>query len=244
MSTMESSAGAGFNFRRLLVTIHLWIRIAFAIPFAMLGITGAYLVYDQDFDNIPRATASGPFQTPTAIINAGLAAVSGGRATNLAMPLYEGDPATVRLARLDGGRGVGPQIYVDPVSLEVLGRRDIFRTPVTALFHDLHGSLALGGATGRPLVGWLGVFMTFLGLSGLYMWWPGKNRLRKSIGVSKNAKGFVLHRQLHTTFGVIFWLVFIVVSFTGTVISFPRQIGPVMQSVFGAEPPVRARAAD
>ena len=56
---------------------------------------------------------------------------------------------------------------------------------------------------------------------------------------SRNAKGFVLHRQLHTTFGVVFWLVFVVVSFSGTMISFPRQFGPFMQAVFGAAPPPR-----
>ena len=205
----------------------------------LLGLTGTYLVFDQDFESVPLASAQGTVQTPSAIIGAVLTAQPGAKAQALVMPQRLGEPAIVRLARQGGGRGFGPQIYVDPVSLDVLGRRDNFRNPVTALFHDLHGSLALGGATGRPLVGWLGVFMTFLGLSGLYLWWPSNGRFRKSIGVSKNARGFLLQRQLHTSFGVAFWLVFIVVSFSGAMISFPRQIGPVMQAAFGAAPPPR-----
>lgn len=236
MSTLEqNSVGAWYRFRRLLLKLHLWIGISLSIPFALLGVTGAFLVYDQDFDNVPRATAPGPFQPPMAIINAGVAAQPGGKAAGLNMPAYEGDPAIVRLARPGGGRGFGPQIYVDPASLQVLGRRDSLRSPLTDVMHGLHGSLSLGGATGRPLVGWLGVFMTFLGLSGLILWWPANGRFRKSIGVSKNAHGFVLYRQLHTTAGVVFWLVFVVVSFTGTAIAFPNTIGAGMHALFGGE---------
>ena len=84
-----------------------------------------------------------------------------------------------------------------PVSLEVLGTREGVRTPVSDLMHGLHGSFSLGGRTGRPIVGWMGVGMTFLGISGLILWWPRKGAWKNSIGVRKNARGSVWHRQLH-----------------------------------------------
>ena len=77
MSTEQSSGQTWSNFRRLLLRLHLWIGIAFSIPFVILGVTGAYLVYDQDFTAPPRATAAGEHKAPTAIIAAALADDSG-----------------------------------------------------------------------------------------------------------------------------------------------------------------------
>ncbi len=130
MSALErTSAGAWMNIRRWLLRVHLWIGIAFCIPFAVLGVTGSYLVYDQDFTAPPRATAVGEYKAPTAIIGAAMAANPDKRATTLSMPLVAGDPAIVRVAN-GAGRGARAttQIFVDPVSLEVLGAREGVRT--------------------------------------------------------------------------------------------------------------------
>ncbi len=239
MSREQSSGQTWSNVRRVLLQFHLWIGIAFSIPFVILGVTGAYLVYDQDFTAPPRATAAGEYKAPTAIIAAALATSPGQRATSLSMPLVAGDPATVRVAR-GGGEGERPitsQVFVDPVSLEVLGTREGVRTPVSDLMHGLHGSFSLGGRTGRPIVGWMGVAMTFLGITGLILWWPRKGAWKNSIGVKKNARGAVWHRQLHQTVGVFGWVAFVAVSYTGVAISFPQTHIAFFQGVFGGDPP-------
>lgn len=241
MSTMElSSTATSFPWRKWLLRIHLWTGIAFAIPFALLGITGSILVYDQDVLAPLRATTVGELAAPGAILAAAAAANPDYNAAQLIMPAEAGDPATVRLARKDGERrGLLEQTYVDPVSLAVLAPRESFRTPFIDLVHGLHGSLALGGRTGRPIVGWLGVGMTILGLTGLFLWWPQNGRWRNAIGVSKGAHGWLLHRQLHGTAGIIGWIVFVIVSFTGVSISFPNAFGPAFQTIFGGSPPDR-----
>ena len=83
MSREQSSGQTWSNVRRVLLQFHLWIGIAFSIPFVILGVTGAYLVYDQDFTAPPRATADGEYKAPTAIIAAALATNPGQRATSL-----------------------------------------------------------------------------------------------------------------------------------------------------------------
>ena len=241
MSTMElSSTAASFPWRKWLLRIHLWIGIAFAIPFALLGITGSILVYDQDILAPPRATTVGENAAPSAILQAAAAANPDYNAAQLIMPAKAGDPATVRLTPKDGERrGLLQQTYVDPVSLAVLAPRESFRTPFIDLVHGLHGSLALGGRTGRPIVGWLGVGMTILGLTGFFLWWPQNGRWRNAVGVSKGARGWLLHRQLHGTAGIIGWIVFVIVSFTGVSISFPTTFSPAFQTIFGGSPPDR-----
>src|SRR6202012_556077 len=96
------------------------------------------------------------------------------------LPVNAGDPAAVRfIAQGPGGGGQSggpgggarapqtPDVLVDPVSAKVLGTRVTGMTPFMQFIHDVHGQLFLG-RTGRLVVGWLGVGMTFLGLSGLY----------------------------------------------------------------------------
>ena len=215
----------GPTFAACCCRFHLWIGIAFCIPFAILGVTGAYLVYDQDFTAPPRATAAGRIQGADGDHCGSARDQSRASAPPAcSMPLVAGDPATVRVAR-GGGEGERPitsQVFVDPVSLDVLGTREGVRTPVSDLMHGLHGSFSLGGRTGRPIVGWMGVGMTFLGITGLILWWPRKGAWKNSIGVKKNARGVVWHRQLHQTVGVFGWVAFVAVSFTGVAISFPQ----------------------
>ena len=239
MSALEQTSGNAWPIiRRWLLKIHLWIGIAFCIPFAVLGITGSYLVYDQDVTAPPRATAVGDYKAPTEIIAAALAVNSERRATNLAMPLFAGEPATVRITNGSGQRGTRgtSQVFVDPVSLKILGTREGVRTPLSDFMHSLHGNFLIGGRDGRSIVGWMGVGMTFLGLSGLILWWPRKGAWKTSLW-RKNARGFVFQRQLHSTVGVLGWVAFIAVSFTGVAISLPQTITAAFQGVFGGDPP-------
>ena len=49
--------------------------------------------------------------------------------------------------------------------------------------HVLHGSMMMPG-WGRPIVGWVGVFMFVSCLTGIWLWWPlsGQRRLAASGG--------------------------------------------------------------
>jgi uncharacterized iron-regulated membrane protein len=248
MSTMEaaSPAASPISLRRWLLRIHLWIGITLCIPFALLGITGSILVYDQDFlAPPPKATAAGTIQPLGAILAAGAATHPGFKVTQVVMPRNAGDPAVLRLSDAGGPRrGFGELAYIDPVSLMPLGTRGTARTPFLDLVHSLHGSLALGGRTGRPIVGWLGIGMTILGLTGLVLWWPRKGGWRNAFWVSKGARGYAFHRQLHASAGILGWIAFVTVSFTGVAISFPQSIGPALQAVFGGSPAERVGAVD
>ncbi|HEX3483555.1 MAG TPA: PepSY-associated TM helix domain-containing protein [Micropepsaceae bacterium] len=222
--------------RRLLFWIHIWIGLAFCLPFALLGITGSILVYEQPINAllapIPAATAAGTIASPQAIIDAAVNTRSDLAATSLSLPQASGEPAVVRLTLRGAGRGArGPnyQAFVDPVSLQVLDVREGARSAFMGWVHDFHGSLLLGGPTGRPLIGWMGVGMLALGLSGIVLWWPKQNRWRDAYGIKKGARGWLFHRQLHGTVGITAWLLFIVLSFSGIAIAFPQTTGALVR---------------
>jgi uncharacterized iron-regulated membrane protein len=113
---------------------------------------------------------------------------------------------------------------IDPVSLQVLELRTGARSAFMGWVHDFHGSLLIGGREGRSVIGWMGIGMLALGLSGIVLWWPRQNNWRGAYGVKRNARGWLFHRQLHGTAGITAWLLFIVLSFSGIAIAFPQTV--------------------
>jgi len=251
MSTMGHAPRLSLSSRRVLFWIHIWVGLAFCLPFALLGITGSILVYEQPinafFSPNPPATAVGTMKPPQAIIDAATKGREGFAATSLSLPQSAGEPAIVRLSRSEGGaergaRGPNYQALIDPVSLQVLDFRTGARSFWMGLAHDFHGSLLLGGRDGRPLVGWMGVGMLALGLSGIVLWWPKQNRWRDAIGVKKGARGWLFHRQLHGTAGIAGWLLFVVLSFSGIAICFPQTTTVFVRTVLFQGPSTVAPA--
>jgi uncharacterized iron-regulated membrane protein len=241
MATIEPAPRLALPVRRLLSWIHLWVGVAFCLPFALLGITGSILVYQQPISNFvtaaPRATAIGQMQSPQAIIDAGTKGREGMVATLLSMPQAAGDPAILRLVR---GRALY-QALIDPVSLQVLDLSPFTRFYWMGLVHDFHSSLLVGERKGRPLVGWLGVGMLALGLSGIVLWWPRQGNWRGAYGIRKGARGWLFHRQLHGTVGITAWVLFIVLSFSGVAISFPQTTTALLRTALFQRPITNAR---
>lgn len=125
-----------------------------------------------------------------------------------------------------GGRGPqgGPETFVDPVSGKVLGTFTPQPSPLAGMAHQIHESMMLG-RNGRTLVGALGIGMLFLGLSGLYLWWPKSGQWKYAFIVRPSARGARLYREIHGAFGIWFLLVFLVVTATGIPLAFPGLLG-------------------
>jgi uncharacterized iron-regulated membrane protein len=122
-------------------------------------------------------------------------------------------------------RGRGLQMYIDPVSGEVLGSRRFVQPGLLTFAHQLHGNFLMSRETGRPFVGWLGVAMCLLGISGLVLWWPKRGQWKYAFKVRSTATGLRFHRELHAATGIWIFLIFMAVSFSGVVISWPRTMG-------------------
>lgn len=243
-----------FAWRYWLQQVHLWVGLILCIPLVVLGITGSVLVYGHDLEHLlgheePRATTTGTKRSPGEIAAAAMAAAPPGFVViSVRMPDEPGDPAGVRLNRPIGGRntpggapGSGPpavspfagsvQLLIDPVSLEVLGKPA--PPPQWLRFlHNLHGNFLIPGRDGRLLVGWMGVAMLALGLSGLILWWPRTGRWRAAFTVKKGARGVRLHRDLHGAVGIWSFVIFMVVSFSGVYLAFPRETAAVINAIF------------
>ncbi|HVZ27593.1 MAG TPA: PepSY-associated TM helix domain-containing protein [Rhizomicrobium sp.] len=198
----------------------------------------------------PKATASGTPLSLEAVVAAARKDMpqAGTGSATITLPRVAGNPITIQFSSTAGGRGArgvgnfrgsqpaardeaarrpGPagvsaqRIYVDPVSGDILGHASAApRNSPVGLARQLHESMLMGAA-GRTLVAWLGVGMLFLGLSGLYLWWPKKGQWKFAFGVRRTARGFRLYREIHGAIGIWFWLVFLVVTATSIPLGFP-----------------------
>jgi uncharacterized iron-regulated membrane protein len=106
----------------------------------------------------------------------------------------------------------------------------------------LHSTLLLKNRDGRQAVGWLGVVMLAMGISGLINWWPRRGQWGSAFAVTRGAQGFRLHRELHGAAGIWGLTVFITVSVAGVYLAFPEAVRGVVDLVSPSRD-FRARAA-
>jgi uncharacterized iron-regulated membrane protein len=234
--------------RHTLFTIHMWVGLILGVLLAVLGLSGSLLVYDETVSDwlapAPHAVTAGtplPLSMLAGIARDAAAAkgVQGGQ-LQLILPEHKTDALVVRIGGLSpmgnvpragaegGERPARPrqlQVYLDPVSGEVLGTRNFAQPSLLTFAHQLHGNFLMSRETGRPFVGWLGVAMCLLGVSGLVLWWPKRGQWKYAFKVRPTATGLRFHRELHAATGIWIFLVFMAVSFSGVVISWPQTMG-------------------
>jgi uncharacterized iron-regulated membrane protein len=165
---------------RIVGQIHLWAGLVLCIPFVVLGLTGSILVFEDDLNRVfgPAAghLAAGGAARPASDIIAAARAVApaGFVPIAYAAPASAGELASVRLTP-PGRSGPGTdvvRIRVDPVSLKTIAESQ--NSLLRQIFY-LHSTLLMKNREGRQLVGWLGVVMLVMGVSGLVNWWPRRS---------------------------------------------------------------------
>jgi uncharacterized iron-regulated membrane protein len=127
------------------------------------------------------------------------------------------------------------EVLVDPVSLKVLGSSELIRRgPIMAFMVRIHEFLMMPDRIGLPAVGWTAVAMTFMGVSGIILWWPRKGRWGAAFLVKHGARGLRLHLDLHHAAGIWGLLIFLVLSISGIYLAFPQTVSGAVQAAFPA----------
>jgi uncharacterized iron-regulated membrane protein len=224
--------------KRGLQTIHLWVGLILAVPIVAIGLTGSILIVQRESAPLmrPAATAAGERQPLTKIAEAARpAAPEGTRLGRIELPARAGAPAVVQF-----DYNTFPQrtaaVYVDPVSLAVLAPADpVGKSPAMQSVQRLHEFLWLPSGIGLRIVGYVGIAMTFMGLSGLYLWWPRGAGWRHAFWLRRGSRGLRLHLDLHHVAG--FWgsAVFLLMSISGLYLTFPETISSAVWAILPAD---------
>ena len=223
--------------RRIIGQIHLWTGVVLFVPLVVLGLTGSLLVFEDELNNAfgPSHRAAGGTARPASEIIAAARSVApaGFVPVGYTAPMAPGGLALVRLSpgRRDSPGADMVRISVDPVSLETIPEHP---TDILRGIFFLHSTLLMKNREGRQLVGWLGLAMLVMGVSGLTNWWPRRGQWRGAFSISRQANGFRLHREVHGAAGIWGLAVFVVVSLAGVCLAFPETARSVIDLVLPA----------
>lgn len=239
-----SSAGVNGRLRRLWLNIHLCIGLGLAVMVVPISISGALLVWHDHVDALINpvryAVTQGTVQPPSALLASASASLGQGfEPVMVRMPEGAGWPATVTAREQRRGEGGGrPRlvtVYLDPPTARVLDTAE-FRNSLIGFLHRFHENLTIPEYSGRAIVGWAGVGMLVLSLSGIYLWWPRNAGFLRGVHWRR---GPATSFNLHHLFG--FWIAIplAVVSATGIYLGFPQQARELLGSVAPMTPPQR-----
>jgi hypothetical protein len=238
-----------WKFRNALQKVHLWIGLLLSIPFILIGVSGSLIVLVHALPEfgMPLSTSSGDYRPLTRIIAAANEAAPEGKSAGLIrMPQGAWEPASVQLTEPGSAQNqLGDTIFVDPVSLEILGSAERRRNGEFMRFlTSMHLALMFPSYYGAQTVGWMGVAMCLFGLSGLILWWPKKGQWRSGFLIKRGTRGFRLNRDLHSVIG--FWSlpVFMILSVSGVYLVFPTTFGDTVEAMLPHESTLVHREVD
>jgi uncharacterized iron-regulated membrane protein len=250
--------------------IHRWLGLATALFLIVSGLTGAVISWDHEIDGWLNSklydTASrGPFKDPFVLAAAVEADDPRARVAYLPLGFEEGhtagyfvqprtDPATGRPFKLGYNR-----VYVDPVTAQVIGRRDstaISLSPETLMpfLRKLHYTLhvpAMWGTDrlGHWIMGTIALVWLIDSFVGVYLTTPRRlktppaappvhrkparwwNRWLPSWTVRWRAGGYKLNFDLHRAGGLWIWPLIIIIAFTSATLNLRELFYPALALV-------------
>jgi uncharacterized iron-regulated membrane protein len=225
--------------RRLVSWLHLWVGLVAGLLFAVLGLSGSVLVFHEDLLRWQHPELEGHALRADGDVLAAILAretPKGLRSVQFpdeAMPTFVGFYG-------DGRRG-----YFAPEDGELLLMRST-GDDVLLWLQDLHIHFLAGDAGEQVvgIVGWTGVGLL---VTGLYLWWPKRGRLKLSLTWFSNPP---TRRWLswHRSSGALLLPLVLLLTLTGVGMVYHEAARGLLTTVFGGgdipAAPVRAGTGD
>jgi uncharacterized iron-regulated membrane protein len=227
--------------RRIVSAIHLWSGLLLGAWFVLLGLTGSALVFYLDCDEMlnPQIKLSHPVAAPQSAeaIHHVLRSAYPGRdgPWRIELPLASDMPVMARYTKPDerAGRHFAPLLVtLVPDTLQITSSRFWGDTAMTWIY-DLHYTLLLG-KSGLILVGIVGLLNALMLITGVYLWWPSRQRMLAALRVVPRPGAVRFTYDLHVASGIYTGLLLIVVALTGSALAFPDQTRAILAPLSSA----------
>jgi uncharacterized iron-regulated membrane protein len=213
---------------------HLWLGLSLGLLFAVLGLTGSALVFYTGIDAALHPAIQAGRTDPAPGLNAPV----WDRALAIGQVRWH-DPGGKWTFEITGEGGVIPARYYPApgrhgartmVWFSADGTRIIRAEPwggyLMSWLYQLHMALVAGDVGGQ-VVGWSGMAMLLLLVSGVVAWWP-RGRWRKALAFKRDAAPIRRLRDVHKLTGLWSMALMFVLVATGVLLALPA----VTQALF------------
>jgi uncharacterized iron-regulated membrane protein len=244
MSASLSSAGS----RGLWRNLHRWLGLFIGAWFALVGLSGSLLVYEDEIDaflnpQLLRDTRRGAQLPPHAMLERVADAFPLAKTERIRPPRTRGEVyrVTIRVAphmRIGSPRA---EAMFSAVSGALLGSREADTIGLTRPYwvrtlYEFHRNVLLGNF-GSNIVGIAGLLLMTSALSGLMVAWPRKcSGWRRLIGIKLRAGATRILFDVHRSSGVILFVLLMLATVTGSTLVYVNYARD-MVSVFSPVAP-------
>ena len=204
---------------KILFNIHLILSIVFSIPLLIIGVTGAILSYQHEFEALINAGSkkiekTGEMQSVEKILQSFSEQTGAKQPVRLVVPKSDDEAFVVYANRNDA-------YLIDPYTAQIIGkdRGTGFVLTVMALHRNL--GLALSGnktaaEVGKQIVGASATAMILLVISGVWLHFPRlRRKFIEAIKPNFKLKKYALFYNLHTSLGTLSAVVYLLICLTG-----------------------------
>lgn len=220
--------------RSWLVFLHKTIGLTLGAIFALIGLSGAILVYRDAIDERLNAglmhVEPGPeksYRSIDAIFEAAKSAMPpGAKPERITLPRHKKAAAIVTfLSETDDLDTFVYDMFVDPYTAKIKGQRlkihgeDRFSQPLIAILMDFHWTLWLG-ANYAFLIGFVAIVIFLSILMGFYLWRPVNGNWRLGLTIKWPATIQRVTIDLHRTTGFYVGGLLLISLFTGVAMIF------------------------
>jgi uncharacterized iron-regulated membrane protein len=229
--------------RKVLLKIHLVLGLVCGLFIVVMGLSGSVLVFRAELERqfLPQVTVrAAPDQMALQpMVDRFREQHPESKIRSITLP-FPGTSDAVVLAVTEPKSGPA-RVYLDPASGKELGRRtndSDWLAWVTNLHHTLFGE-------GHSLTGPVGAVFSIMCLTGIFVWWPGRNLLARDPAISPTYPGRFGARETHRLIGFWSFVVLFVLAFTGTVFTWRDAYNRAAGAISGAErPAIKIQAAN
>ena len=204
---------------KILFNVHLILSIVFSIPLLIIGVTGAILSYQHEFEALINAGSkkvekTGEMQSVEKILQSFSEQTGVKQPVRLVVPKSDDEAFVVYASRSDA-------YLINPYTAQIIGkdRGTGFVLTVMALHRNL--GLALSGnktaaEIGKQIVGASVVAMILLVISGVWLHFPRlRRKFIEAIKPNFKLKKYALFYNLHTSLGSLSAVIYLLICLTG-----------------------------
>lgn len=229
--------------RRNWFSIHRWLGILVGAWFALVGLTGAILVYEDPIDawlnpSLLASDERGPLLPLPALLERAAAEYDLGQVDRIRMPVEPGEVYRL-VVREKPGRRAGVhrhEVTFGPVSGRMLGSREtetlgLSRPYLLKTMYEFHRNVLLGNA-GSNIVGIAGLLLFTSTVSGVVLAVPRKrDGWKRLIRINLRASATRVHFDIHRSFGVACFVLLLLATTTGFTLVYVNYVRDLV-SVF------------